>query len=83
MSSINFGFNSKKNNQQKINVYNQKALLQVQHMVANQKRMMENQKRFIENKKIAALNQKNVVLNETPKSDIIRMNIKVNSIRFI
>ena len=72
MTLINFSFNSKNNNQKKINEYNKKALLQVQNMVANQKRMVENQKRFMENQKNVVLNQKNVVLNETPKVPIKR-----------
>lgn len=88
MSSINFGFNPKKNNQQKINEYNKKALLQVQNMVANQKRMMENQKRFIENQKSVALNQQqtkpNVVVNQQQsKPDIIKLDVKVNSFKFV
>jgi len=87
MSSINFGFNPKKNNQQKINEYNQKAVLQVQHMVANQKRMMENQKRMMENQKSVALNQQpkpNVVVNQQQsKSDIIKLDVKVNSFKFV
>jgi hypothetical protein len=76
MSSINFGFNSKKNNQQKINEYNKKAVLQVQNMVANQKRFMENKKRFMENKK-------NVALNQQHKSDILKLDVKVNYVKFI
>ena len=88
MSSIKFGFNPKNNNQQKINEYNKKTLLQVQNMVANQKRMIENQKRMIENQKIAALNQQplkpNVVVNhQQPKPDIIRLNVKVNSLKIV
>ena len=58
-------------------------MLQVQNMVANQKRMVENQKRFMENQKNVVLNQKNVVLNETPKVNILRLDVKVHSIRFI
>ena len=75
MSSIKFGFISKQENQQKINEYNKKALLQVENIVANQKRMIENQKRFIENQKIAALNQPPkpdvIVKPQPPKPDVI------------
>ena len=93
MSSINFSFNPKQGNQQKINEYNKKALLQVQNMVANQKRMIENQKRMIENQKNVALNQQPkpnvavkpdvVVKPQQSKSDIIKLNVKVNSFKFV
>jgi hypothetical protein len=96
MSPNNFVFNSKKNNQQKINEYNKKALLQVQNMVANQKRMIENQKRMIENQKNAALNQQPKPQQQKPqqqkpqqqkpqqpKSDILKFNVKVNSFKFV
>jgi len=71
MSSIKFGFISKQENQQKINEYNKKALLQVENIVANQKRMIENQKRFIENQKRFIENQKIAALNQPPKPDVI------------
>ena len=96
MSSINFSFISKQEKQQekqqKINEYNKKALLQVQNIVANQKRMIENQKRFIENQKIAALNQPPkpdvIVKPQPPKqqqsnSNIIKLDVKVNSFKFV
>ena len=56
-------------------------MLQVQNMVANQKRMIENQKRFIENQKNAALNQQPKPQQHNP--DIIKLNVKVNSFKFV
>ena len=67
----NFSFNSKNNNQEKINEYNKKALLQVQNMIARQKRIIKNQRKIIENK--------NSALNQEPKQDISQLDMKVNS----
>jgi len=93
MPSINFSFNSKNNNQEKINEYNKKALLQVQNMIARQKRIIKNQRKIIENKKNSALNEEpiqdileqdmkvdSIDINEEPIQDILEQDMKVDSI---